>query len=198
MKTSLRVCALAVVLSCVAAVSLMAEVTAPTSPAPVDAPGPVPAPAPAQAPVVADAPTPPPAPIDPVKEVEIRKLIQLSGTERMMDQMKAQMFTMFRQKAGTLPPEFWTKLDKEMDSKQLLDKLIPIYDKYYTLDDLKAVNAFYLSPVGQRILQNQPLVLKESMAVGRQWGQQAAMKTMVEMQQYQHNSSAPAPAPSSP
>jgi hypothetical protein len=178
MKFQLRLCAL---LAAVSITPLVADVpaTPPASP---------PAPAAAGSAVT-------PAPVDPAKEAEIRKLLQVTGTVKMVDQMKQQMFAVFRQRAGQLPQQFWDKMDKEMDAQDLVNRLIPLYDKYYTLDDLKAVNAFYQTPAGQHLLQIQPQILKESMAVGEEWGRSAGMKVMLEMQDYQQHTN-PAPAAS--
>ncbi len=193
MNPHLRVCALAAFISRLAAAPVFAEEpSAPPTPAP--APAPVPAAAPSAPTSFGDAT--PAAPIDPAKEAEIRKLLALTGTVKMVDMMKKQMFAAFRQRAGMLPAEFWDRMDKDMDSQQLVEKLMPIYDKYYSLDDLKAVNAFYQTPAGQHLLQSQPLILKDSMAIGQEWGRQAGMNVMLEMQDYQQRMSSTPPSPS--
>jgi hypothetical protein len=147
-----------------------------------------------------------PAPIDPAKEAEIRQLLALTGAEKLVEQMKKQLFAVFRQHATQLPQEFWDRMDQDMDSKKLLDKMVPLYDKYYSLDDLKALNAFYQTPAGQHLLQNQPLIMKDSMSIGQDWGRQAGLKVMLEMQTYKQRMSTtppsgtntPQPAPPAP
>ncbi len=62
------------------------------------------------------------------------------------------MVAAMRERAGDCRTHSGTRLIKEMDSSKLVEKLIPIYAKYYTLEDLKAVNAFYATPAGQRML----------------------------------------------
>jgi len=198
MNLSSRVGAVVVFLSYVAGARLGAEVPASASPTQA---------APTPAPAVADI-TPPAAaaaPIDPAKEAEIRKLLEMTGTVKMVNQMLKQMMGTLRDRASTLPPEFWDNLAKEMDAQKLVEKMIPVYDKYYSLEDLKAVNAFYQTPAGQHLLQVQPAVLKESMAIGQEWGRDAGMKAVLEIQNYKQKmsttapstSSAPEPAPSS-
>ena len=190
MKLSSRVGAVVVFLSCVAGVRLGAEV--PTSSSPTQA-------APAPAPVVADIPPPAVAatPIDPAKEAEIRKLLEMTGTVKLVNQMLKQMVGTLRDRASTLPPEFWDNLEKEMDPQKLVDKMIPVYDKYYTIDDLKAVNAFYQTPAGQHLLQVQPAVLKESMTIGQEWGREAGMKAVLEIQNFKQKMSTSAPSTNS-
>jgi hypothetical protein len=48
--------------------------------------------------------------------------------------------------------------------------MIPSYQKHFTKGDLAAMNAFYSSPVGQKVLEELPAVIQE--------GNQAAMPIM--------------------
>ncbi|HZD96005.1 MAG TPA: DUF2059 domain-containing protein [Candidatus Sulfotelmatobacter sp.] len=47
--------------------------------------------------------------------------------------------------------------------KQMLDATIPVYQHHLTRTDLKAMVDFYSSPVGQKILREQPAMVQESM-----------------------------------
>lgn len=119
-------------------------------------------------------------PVDPAKEVEIRKMLATNGTEKLMDQMKTRMFTIFRERQPNVPAATWDRLEARMDSHELLEKLIPLYDKYFTLEDLKAANAFYASPAGQHIVEQTPKLMAETSQVSQEWGRQAAMKVMID------------------
>jgi hypothetical protein len=125
------------------------------------------------------------APIDPAKEIEIRKMIQVSGVKTTMKTVMERMFDAFKAQNSALPAEFWTRLDSEMNMDDFIEKLIPIYAKYYSLDDLKAVNAFYASPAGQHMIQVQSQVGAEAMQVGQAWGRIEAMKVVDEIQKEQ-------------
>jgi hypothetical protein len=176
-----------VFLSCVAGARLGAEV--PTSSSP---PQTTPTPAPSVAEI-----TPPAAaaaPIDPAKEAEIRKLLDVTGTVKVVNQMLKQLMGQLRERYPDLPPEFVDHLQKEMNPDKLVEKLIPVYDKYYSLDDLKAVGAFYQSTAGQHLLQVQGQVVKESQAIGQQWGREAGMKAVLEIQDYKQKMSTTAPS----
>jgi hypothetical protein len=121
------------------------------------------------------------AEIAPEKRAEIEKMLRLSGMERLMDQMKNQMIENFRSSAPEVPAEFWEKLGKAMDVHAMVEELMPIYDKYYSLDDLKAVNAFYASPTGQKVLATMPQLMKEAMEVGQRWGESMGAKALAEI-----------------
>jgi uncharacterized protein len=108
--------------------------------------------------------------IVPEKEKEIRRMLQLTGMEKMMEQMKSQMITALRAQLNSVPDEFWTRFEKKMDINELVEKIVPLYDKYYSIEDIRAVNAFYSSEVGQRVIATLPKITKESTALGMEWG----------------------------
>ena len=110
------------------------------------------------------------AEIAPEKRAEIEKMLRLTGMERMMNQIKGQMIANFKPTAPTLPDSFWKRIEEEMDMGELIEQILPVYDKYYTLEDLRAVNGFYSSPAGQKILKTLPEVMQESMQIGKIWG----------------------------
>jgi uncharacterized protein len=47
--------------------------------------------------------------------------------------------------------------------KEMLEATIPVYQKHLTKADLDAMIGFYSSPTGQKILQEQPAMVQESM-----------------------------------
>jgi uncharacterized protein len=115
------------------------------------------------------------------KRQEIEKLLRLSGVESRMAQMSTLMISALKAKMTDVPPDFWVKFEQKINTHDLLDKIIPLYDKYFSTEDLKAVNAFYASPAGQRILAALPQIMQESMKMGMEWGEaigkQAAEET---------------------
>lgn len=104
------------------------------------------------------------------KRAAIEELFRLTGMEKLIDQMTAQMISGLRTGDPRIPQAFWEKLAKRMDAREMLELAVPVYDKHYTLEDIRAVNAFYASPVGQKVLAATPLVMQETMAIGQEWG----------------------------
>ena len=81
------------------------------------------------------------------------------------------------QEKGSVPPEFDAHMKKMMEElrkglpiDQITDAMIPAYQNHFTRSDIKAMNAFYASPVGQKVLEQLPAVMQE--------GMQAAMPIM--------------------
>lgn len=116
------------------------------------------------------------------KKAEIEKMLKLTGMERMMEQMKVQMIASMKANAPDVPSEFWTKFSEKMNTHELIEKLLPVYDKYYSLEDLRAVNAFYSSPSGQKILATLPQVMQEAMRIGQDWGRKIGQEAVAEIE----------------
>src|SRR5688572_24190996 len=93
------------------------------------------------------------------KRQQIEQMLQLTGMEKLLIQMKTQMLSGFRTQMPEVPRTFWDKFEEKMDMRELIEKIIPLYDKYYTLEDLKAVNAFYETKAGQKILSTLPQLM---------------------------------------
>jgi hypothetical protein len=110
------------------------------------------------------------ADVSPEKRIEIDRLLKLTGMEKLVDQMMNQMMTSFRSNMKEVPNEFWDQFAKKVHASDMIEMIVPLYDKYYSLEDLRAVNAFYSSPAGQRVLSTLPQIMKESMTIGQQWG----------------------------
>jgi len=104
------------------------------------------------------------------KEALIRDLLKTVGTTDLMEQMKRQIFDSFRKMAPSAGDDIWRELERRFDVNELTEKLVPIYDKYYSAEDLKGIVQFYQSPLGKRVLSTMPKVLSESMAIGQEWG----------------------------
>ena len=125
--------------------------------------------------------------IAPEKQKAIEKMLRITGTEKLMEQMKTQLMTSFRSSRTGVPEEFWTEFEKKLDMRRLLEEIIPLYDKYYTLEELRAVNDFYESTVGKKVLSTLPQIMQESMKIGQEWGrrvgEQAAAEAERELKQ---------------
>jgi hypothetical protein len=79
----------------------------------------------------------------------------------------------FKQKVPNASPEQLAEIDKfadnlfsDMPIDEMLDAMVPIYQKHLTKEDLDAILAFYSSPVGQKLQREQPAMMQEGMQVG--------------------------------
>jgi len=91
----------------------------------------------------------------------------------MMDLMTKQMHRIVReqtQKQPNLPADFEAHMDKMMDDMfkdlpvdELIEAMIPAYQKYMTRGEVDALIAFYSTPDGQKFLKDLPAIQAESM-----------------------------------
>ena len=74
-------------------------------------------------------------------------------------------------------PEQLAKVDKfaesifnDMPVDEMIEVMIPIYQKHLTKSDLDSISAFYVTPVGQKLLREQPAMTQEAMKAGGEIG----------------------------
>jgi hypothetical protein len=116
------------------------------------------------------------------KREEIARLLKVTGMEKLMDQIMGQMIETMRVQQPDVPNEFWEKFKKNAETSELMESVVELYDKFYTVEDLKAINEFYASSAGQKILSTLPQLMQESMRVGQEWGAKAGRKAMEQIE----------------
>ncbi len=62
---------------------------------------------------------------------------------------------------------------------QLIEKLVPIYAKYYSDRDVRQMIAFYKTPLGKKIIRNNPGIAQDSLQQGEQWGRNVLAPELV-------------------
>lgn len=108
---------------------------------------------------------------DAVKIADIRRLLELTGTKDMVNQMKSVMMSQFRQNAPGMPPAMFDEMMTELRAEDLEESMIPVYANHFTGDDIKHLIAFYESRFGRKVMREMPQIINESNQVGVQWGQ---------------------------
>ena len=129
--------------------------------------------------------------IDPTKEKDIRRLLEVAGTKdrmvALMDGME-QNIKPLMQKA--LPPgdyrdklvdAFFVKFHSKLDLTKLLDLAVPLYDQYFSDQEIKGLIAFYESPLGQKAARTTPVMTNELMAQGQKMGEELGRQSMLEV-----------------
>lgn len=114
---------------------------------------------------------PPVAPsIEPAKREAILKLLKVTRAGEMSVQVMQEGIMAQKQAMPQVPEIFWTEFAKAMTADSFEALAIPIYDKHFALEELKAILAFYETPAGRAMLAKLPLVLHESMEAGKVLG----------------------------
>jgi hypothetical protein len=131
---------------------------------------------------------PPPAAIaattaaDPAYEASIRRLLEVTGSAALAEQMFDQILGQLKPLAPDVPAEFWSEIRTSAKSSELVDMFVPIYAKYFTHEDVAALLAFYDTPAGRKFIASQPALLQDSMAAGAAWGQRIGADVMLRLE----------------
>lgn len=112
------------------------------------------------------------------KSKDISRLLELTGSNKLGAQIVNKLLQDFRGSFIEVPASFWENAKKDIDTNGLEALIVPIYDKYYSHDEIKELIRFYESPVGQKMVRTMPQVLNESMDAGRKWGEEIGRKVL--------------------
>lgn len=109
-------------------------------------------------------------------------LDEMGAVETVVTGIKAGI-PMAKASSPELPDEFWDRFTKAILSEvdALVDALVPLYMERFSLDEIQALTAFYRSPVGQRLVEEQPGMLAESQQIGAVWGERVALQVAQKM-----------------
>jgi len=90
--------------------------------------------------------------------------------DAMKEQMKVGALQMFREKVNNPSPAQIKSVEaivddefKKIGMEDLIEDVVPIYQKHLSRSDVEAVIKFYSSPVGQKIRREQPAMARESL-----------------------------------
>jgi hypothetical protein len=129
--------------------------------------------------------------LDSAKEKDIRHLLELSGSKKVMQSTMDSMATSIRPiMTKALPPGeyreklvdlFFEKLKTQLDLDHFIDLAIPVYDKYYSATDIKELIKFYETPVGQKFASTMPKMSSELQELGQAWGKEKGGSIMREI-----------------
>lgn len=131
------------------------------------------------------------AKVDPEKEAAIRKLFEIQGTRKSMEQVFAGMSENMKPSlAKMLPPGeyqdkliplFFEKFQSKLKTDDLLDLIVPIYDKYLSKEDIDGLAQFYQTPLGKKLNSVLPQLTVEIQTTAMNMGQELGRRAMMEV-----------------
>lgn len=117
--------------------------------------------------------------------------MEVVGTTALVTQMMGSMEKSIKPlMTSSLPPGeyraqlidlFFAKFHSKADPKQMLDLAVPVYDRYYSHEEIKGLIAFYESPLGQKTVSVLPKITGELQDLGRTWGEGVGRDSMMEV-----------------
>lgn len=113
---------------------------------------------------------------------DITKMLELNGSAKTYDMVFEQVVMQMNAGMSGIPDSAWPKVKTEVfdaQVKSLNQKLIPIYQKHFTQQEIKAIIAFYQTEAGKSLAEKTPVVTQESMMLAQQWGM--GLSTAIQM-----------------
>ena len=110
----------------------------------------------------------------PAEANDIRQLLEMTGAAKTITSLLPAMLGPLKKACPKVPEEVWDEFFRGVTAEGLVNRMVPVYRKYYTEDDVKQLIRFYQSPVGRKMIQVQPELARDSLATGQQWGTELA------------------------
>jgi hypothetical protein len=127
---------------------------------------------------------------------DIRKLLLLTGADKIALQVVEQMVASFKTTAPNVSQGFWDQFIAEVDPKDFIEMAVPAYEQHLSAADVAAAIAYYQTEGGRHFVAAQPLIMKDTMAAGEAWGAALGAKIAKRLQEQQ--AAAPAVPPAAP
>jgi hypothetical protein len=114
----------------------------------------------------------------PATKEDVQKYLEVMHSREMMAQMVEAMskpmhqmiHEQFLKDKDKLPPDFEARMNKTMDDTmksfpwdEMLQSMVPVYQKHFTKGDISALTTFYGTPTGQKVLRELPAISAEAM-----------------------------------
>jgi hypothetical protein len=114
----------------------------------------------------------------PASKEDVEKYMQVMHSQdmvgKMVDALAKPMHQMIHQQyvkdKGKLPADFEARMNRMMDESmktfpwdEMIQAMVPVYQKHFTKGDIDALVTFYSTPTGQKLLQEMPSVTAEAM-----------------------------------
>jgi uncharacterized protein len=117
------------------------------------------------------------------EDAAARELLEMSGGGTLGERVIEQLISSFKKKLPNVPASFWDDLGKELDPTELVTLALPVYTKHYTVEEMRAIMAFYKTPAGAKLVQSMPEITQEMSLIGQKWGNQVGQKVVQRLQE---------------
>jgi uncharacterized protein len=123
-----------------------------------------------------------------IKTDDTKKLIAAMGTEETLKRIVPQLINQLKQAMPQAPESYWRELQANLDFKQLIDDVyVPIYEKYFSDEEIKAMTQYYESPLGKKFIATLPKATEEAMLAATEWSRRLAERVSKQLQARQTN-----------
>lgn len=94
---------------------------------------------------------PAPAVVDEEKERLIYRYLEVTGALRFYPDLVEKIIAMYQKRYPQIEKDFWVDFKKNHTTRDdFFGRIVPIYARYYSAEDLKNILAFFESPAGKK------------------------------------------------
>lgn len=123
------------------------------------------------------------------KRRDIIRLLELTKAADIGEQIMQQITATLRENFAMLPDEqrdkifkiYEEEMGREFTKEKMIEVAVPLYDKYMSSEDVKALIAFYESPLGRRAIDVLPAISREAYEDGARRGREAGVRVMTRL-----------------
>jgi len=84
----------------------------------------------------------------------IRELMRVNSTRKNMEKQAEQVIK-------NVPKDKRAIIKSLLNIDNLIDELVPVYERYYSTEEIRQLIKFYASPLGKKVLETTPEMMKE-------------------------------------
>jgi hypothetical protein len=117
----------------------------------------------------------------PATEDQVRQLMEVVGVGKMLLQMNTQAVTTLQQSMPCVQPEFWQNYMDANQTQLFIGRLVPVYQKHFTADEMAGLLKFYRSPLGQKVINEMPITMAEANQAGQEWSHERSDQMVMEL-----------------
>ena len=131
--------------------------------------------------------------VDPGKDADIRALLELVGARDQVKDSVRQIAEQYRERLlATVPNNekgqafvntTINEYEKKYDVDRVTDRLVALYNKHYTDEEIKGLLQFYGSPLGQKVAAEGPKIFREIQEATRAEAAKAVKDALQEAKQ---------------
>lgn len=129
------------------------------------------------------------------KDLKIAELLEMMGTTQTMKTSYEFFIANYKKQYPEAPAEFWQKATSLVNYADLMKRIIPVYSKHFTEQEIDDLIKFYNSSTGKTMIEKMPMILQESMMLGQEWGIELAQKIEKEISATEEKVYTPPPPP---
>lgn len=117
----------------------------------------------------------------PATEDQVRQLMEVVGLGKMLLQMNTQAVNTLQQSMPCVPTDFWQNYMNENQTQLFIGRLVPVWQRHFTSDEMSGLLKFYRSPLGQKVINEMPTTMAEANEAGQQWSHERSDQMVNEL-----------------